>query len=119
MPRICTPLFISDSILASYSRMTSPNVSWVHRKLFGDFRTVRPTMAPSSTVNGAVPLQATQPSRLFPLKIGRQASSAPSGAARTVTAHMAAKRCFMSGFSLNLRSAFGSSPVDASLSLEP
>ena len=89
MPRICTPLFIGASSFASYSRMKSPNSSFVPRKLFGDATTVVPTMAPSATVKGAVPFNCAQPSRVLPLNSGRQPSWAeaePAAAARMATA---------------------------------
>ena len=54
--------------------MKSLNCSFVPRKLFGDAATVVPTMAPSATVKGAVPLSMTHPSSVLPLKSGRHPS---------------------------------------------
>ncbi len=89
MPRIWTPLFIGASSLASYSRMKSPNSSFVARKLLGDLTTVVPTIAPSTTVYGAVPFSCAQPSSVLPLNSGRQPSWAeaePTAAATIATA---------------------------------
>src|SRR6185295_4162773 len=56
-----TPELSCGSTLASYSRMKSPKVASVMRKLFGEPRTDRPTISCPATANVALPPRTLHP----------------------------------------------------------